>query len=184
MTIVYPDSAPEDWFSILSGLKVDAFVSPLHDRDINPGGEPKKPHWHVLVMFDSVKTFEQAQELFSKINGVGCEKVNSVRGSARYLCHLDNPEKAQYSTKDVRPFGGADYHDICSLSSDRYAAISEMLEFCEDNDMVSFADLLLYCSRNRYDWFRVLCDGGGILVKEFLKSKVWARTNGKNNLST
>lgn len=47
-------------------------------------------------MFDGVKTIEQAKDLFEQIGGVGCEKVNSIRGYARYLCHLDNPEKAQY----------------------------------------------------------------------------------------
>ena len=97
-TIIYEESAPENWREILSDLLIPCFISPYHDSDINPNGEPKKPHWHVLIMFDSVKTMEQAKEIFDKVGGVGCEKVNSLRGYARYLCHLDNPEKFQYNT--------------------------------------------------------------------------------------
>lgn len=174
-TVVYPESAPDNWMEILSQQHVQAFVSPLHDRDVNPDGELKKSHWHVIIMFDSLKTVTQAKEIFDLIGGVGCEKVKSLRGNARYLCHLDNPEKVQYSTEDVKSFAGADYFEICSYSCDRYAAIGDMLEFCEDNNVFSFAEFLLYCRRNRYDWFRVLCDGGGFLVRNYLKSRFWTQ---------
>lgn len=181
-TVVYPESAPDDWLEKLSDQHIEAFVSPLHDRDVNPDGEQKKPHWHVIIMFDSLKTIEQAREVFDLIGGVGCEKVKSIRGNARYLCHLDNPEKAQYDTKDVRSFAGADYIEICSLACDKYVAIGDMLEFCEDNNVLSFAEFILYCHRNRYDWFRVLCDGGSFLVKNYLKSRFWTQehNNTKN----
>ena len=69
-TIVYPDSAPEGWLNILADLCIPAFVSPLHDLDKNPTGEDKKPHYHVLFMFDSVKTYEQCLEVVEKIGGV------------------------------------------------------------------------------------------------------------------
>lgn len=174
-TIVYPDSAPADWLSILGDQHVPAFVSPLHNRDLNPDGELKKPHWHVLIMFDSVKTMKQAKELFDLIGGVGCQKVNSMRGNSRYLCHLDNPEKAQYDVGEVKAFAGADYHEICSLVSDRYVAIRDMLEFCECYDIISFADFLVYCSENRFDWFKILCDGGSFVLKEYMKSRNWGR---------
>lgn len=174
-TVVYPESAPAGWMELLSEQHVEAFVSPLHDRDVDFNGEQKKPHWHVIIMFDSLKTVEQAKEVFDLIGGVGCEKVKSIRGNARYLCHLDNPEKAQYDAKDVRSFAGADYFEICSLSCDKYVAIGEMLEFCEDNNVFSFSEFLLYCRRNRYDWFRVLCDGGAFLLRNYLRSRFWTQ---------
>ena len=65
-TVVYPESAPSDWIDKLTECFVPAFISPLHDKDINPGGEPKKPHYHVIIMFDSVKTRDQAKEIFEK----------------------------------------------------------------------------------------------------------------------
>ena len=84
-------------FDKLDQLHVAALISPLHDKDTNPSGEPKKPHYHVLLMFEGVKDYEtQVKPIFAEIGGVGREMVNSARGYARYLCHLDNPEKAQY----------------------------------------------------------------------------------------
>ena len=41
-------------------------------------------------MFDVVKTIEQVKKVVAEFGGVSCEKVNSLRGVARYLCHLDN----------------------------------------------------------------------------------------------
>ena len=40
-TVVYPDSAPENWQEILTQHFVPAFISPLHDKDLNPTGETK-----------------------------------------------------------------------------------------------------------------------------------------------
>lgn len=177
-TVVYPESAPENWQEILSDEFVPAFVSPLHDKDTNPGGEEKKAHWHVIIMFDSTKTIEQAEEIFSRISGVGCEKINSIRGYARYLCHLDNPEKTQYNQEDVRSMCGADYSATIGLITDKYKAISEMIDFCMSNNIYSYAILLEYCRTDRFDWFRVLCDNGTVVIKEYLKSRSW--TSGRD----
>lgn len=176
-TVVYPESAPENWQQILEEEFVPAFISPLHNQDTNPTGEPKKPHYHVIIMFDSTKTTDQASAIFSKINGVGCEKINSIRGYARYLCHLDNPEKFQYPQEEVRSMCGADYPATIGLITDKYKAIGEMIDFCELNDIISYSDLLKYCRMERFDWFRVLCDNGTIVMKEYLKSKEWTERN-------
>ena len=172
-TVVYPDSAPENWQEKLVQHFVPAFISPLHDNDTNPTGEPKKAHWHVIIMFDSVKTLEQAESIFNTICGVGCDRVNSIRGYSWYLCHLDNPEKAQYNVDDVRCLCGADYTFCIGLTTDKYKAIREMMHYCIDNSIYSYSDLLLYCSEERSDWFRVLCDNGTVVIKEFLKSRSW-----------
>lgn len=169
-TVVYPESAPSDWQEILSQQFIPAFISPLHDRDINPGGEPKKPHYHVLLMYDGVKTVEQVKEVIEVIGGVGLEKVQSIRGYARYLCHMDNPEKVQYDQGDVRSLCGADYIGTIGLVLDKYKAIGEIIDWCKDNDVWSYADLLEFCRQERFDWFRVLCDSGTYVIKEYLKS--------------
>lgn len=173
--IVYPESAPEKWQDILSEQFVSAFISPLHDKDVNPTGELKKPHYHVIIMFDSTKTIDQARDIFSLVGAVGCEKVQSIRGYARYLCHLDNPEKAQYSQEDVRCLCGADYSSTIGLVIDKYKAIREMIEFCSENNIFSFSVLLEYCCQERFDWFRILCDNGTVVMKEYLKSKSWTK---------
>ena len=175
--IVYPDSAPVDWLDILSSFCVSAFVSPLHDSDVNPDGEPKKPHWHVMLMFEGKKSIDQVVGLISQLGGVGCQHVNSVRGYARYLCHLDNPEKYQYNQADVQCLSGADYIGTIGLAIDKYKALGEMQDFCEQYNIVSFYLLSKYARINRPDWYRILCDCGAVYMREYLKSKQWSAEN-------
>ena len=175
-TVVYPESAPENWLEIVAGHFVPAFISPLHDSDINPDGEPKKPHYHVVLMFEGKKSLEQIRDITLSFGGVGCEIVQSIRGYARYLCHLDNPEKAQYSPEDVMVFCGADYTSTIGLVIDKYKAVREMIAFCKEQGVESFSELLEYSSEERFDWFRVLCDNGTVVMKEYLQSKSWSNT--------
>ena len=50
-TVVYPDSenTPDNWQEILAEQFVPAFISPLHDKDVNPTGEKKKAHYMKMV---------------------------------------------------------------------------------------------------------------------------------------
>lgn len=177
-TVVYPESAPDNWQDLLSSQFIPAFISPLHDKDINPDGEPKKAHYHVILMFDSVKTVEQAKDVFDLIGGVGVEKINSIRGYSRYLCHMDNPEKFQYNQAEVRSLCGADYNGTIGLVTDKYKSIGEMIDFCIENNIQSYSKLLEYCRMERFDWFRVLCDNGTLVMKEYLKSRSWTIERG------
>lgn len=175
--IVYPESAPENWKDILSGYLVPAFISPLHEDDVNPTGEPKKPHYHVILMFQGKKTFNHVKELFETFGGVGCEVVNSIRGYARYLCHLDNPEKAQYDPSKVCCICGSDYMTTIGLATDKYVALGEMMDFCDTNKVVSFFALAKYARSHRPDWHRILCDSGSIFMREYLRSMQWSIEN-------
>lgn len=174
-TVVYPDSAPENWKDILCDFHVPCFISPLHDKDVNPSGDPKKPHYHVQLVFEGKKSKEQVREIFDAIGGVGCEVVKSLRGYARYLCHLDNPEKAQYDTNDVVALCGMDYLSTIGLPIDKLISIREMITFCEENNITSFRKLLMYSMEERTDWFKVLCESGTYVMKEYLKSSAWEK---------
>lgn len=177
--VVYPESAPSDWLDTIAELKIPIMVSPLHDKDTNPSRlpngnpEPKKPHYHVMACFEGNKTVEQAKSIFEQFGGVGCEIVSSLRGYARYLCHLDNPEKAQYNIDDVKAFGGADFVTAIGLPTDKYKAIGEMMDWCVSENILSYSELLIHARTFHSDWFRVLCDNGTMVMKEFLKSRKW-----------
>lgn len=171
--VLYPESAPENWRQVIGEWKVPVYVSPLHDSDVDPQNQPKKPHHHILIAFDVVKTPEQARVLFSQVNAVGCEIVQSLRGYARYLCHLDNPEKAQYNPDDVLTFGGADYASAIDLPTDKYKTLREMMAFCRERRIESYAVLADYAADNHFDWFRVLADSGSVFMREYLKSVTW-----------
>lgn len=173
VTVVYPESAPPDWLSILADQCIPCFVSPLHDSDLNPDGEKKKEHYHVMFCFEGKKSLSQVESVCALIGGVGCLVVQSLRSMARYLCHLDNPDKHQYNIEDVRSFGGADYYSSINLPTDKYKILREIMDFIVLNNMLCYADLLLYASENRFEWFRVLCDSGTVVIKEFMKSLSW-----------
>ena len=181
-TVIYEDSAPKNWREILQEQFVPAFASPYHKDDINADGEKKKPHYHIMIMFDNTKTPEQAKTIFDKIGGVGCEKVNSLRGYARYLCHLDNPEKAQYKIEDVISFCGADYQEVIALASDKYKVIEEMIYFCEKYNVTSFYLLSKYAFKNNEQWKKALADNSSIFMREYLKSKQWSNENGQDKI--
>ena len=170
VTLLYPDSAKEGWRDILKSWCCQAFVSPLHDQDKNPDGEPKKPHWHLLVMWDGPRSRELMEKTFAELGGVGCQACNSARGYARYLCHLDNPEKAQYSTEQVEQFGGADYLEVIALESDRRATIAEMMDWCYQQKCVSFRQLCDHARQNNDKWFRALTSNSTMIMYRYLRS--------------
>lgn len=169
-TVIYPESAPDNWQQLISDLHVEAFLSPLHDCDINPDGELKKPHYHLLLMFPTLKSEDQVSEIFSSIGGVGREIVQSVRGYSRYLTHRDNPEKHQYNEDEVISFGGADYFRCINLASDEDSAISEMIQWINQTETTLFCDLADYAIANRPDWYRVLRYKGAVFMREYCKS--------------
>ena len=169
--LVYPDSALADWRETLNEAHVECFISPLHDKDVNPDGSQKKPHWHVMVMYSSVKTKKQAAELRDAIGGVGWENVASARGYARYLCHLDNPEKAQYSPEDVVELGGADYADVIRRATDAVKAVSEMMCYIRENNVLFYSDFVDYCADERPDWFESLVTRNTYAVYTYIKAR-------------
>ena len=73
------------------------------------------------------------------------EMVNSTRGYARYLCHMDNPEKAPYSKDDVVSLGGADYEEVISLPCDDYAVLDEIQAHLEEGHHRYYSDFMRYC---------------------------------------
>lgn len=174
-TIVYPESAPENWKQLLDDMHLDALISPLHDEDFNPNGEPKKKHWHVLVKFPSVQSQNQAKVVFEQFGGVGTERIANFRNYARYLCHLDNPDKARYQENDVIALGTLSYFDIISVPDDKYQVIGEMIDFCEVNKIVSYAQLLRITRKYKQTWYRALCDNASWVMKEYLKAALWER---------
>mgnify|MGYP002655818694 FL=1 len=66
--VVYPESAPENWEELLAETFMQFAVSPLHDKDTNPDGEIKKPHWHVILIWDGPVTQNTALKTAEKVN--------------------------------------------------------------------------------------------------------------------
>ena len=86
---------------------------------------------------------------------------------------IDNPEKIQYPQEEVRALCGADYSGVVGLAIDKYKAVGEMMDFCDDNEIYGYRQLLRYARNERYDWYRVLLDSASYVMKEYLKSALW-----------
>lgn len=77
------------------------WVKIRHDKDVNPEtGELKKPHVHYLI----TTTNTASLSTISYRTGIPENYVkvrSSYRHSFRYLLHLDQPEKFQYSEEEL-----------------------------------------------------------------------------------
>ena len=170
--VAYPDSAPEGWEQIIDAQHVPWCRSPLHDQDKNPDGEPKKAHWHCILAFEGVKTYEQVAAITAAVNGTIPQPVDSLRGYVRYLVHMDNPEKAQYSRSDIACFGGMDIADY--LTNTKTAELSvqkEMLQYIIDNNVQEYEELVIYAMYNNDAWFESLANRSTYFINAFIKSR-------------
>lgn len=182
VTLIYPESAPPDWLDKLRALHVPTFVSPIHDKDVEVNKETgvvehKKPHYHIILMFEGVKTFKQVQSLIETFGGVGCKNAQSLRGYARYLCHYDNPEKARYSRADVIEICGADYDAITHMPMDDMAVLSSMMDFIRINKIKYFSTFADYCRIYNQEWFKAIITRFAYFIKEYIKSLTYEQAN-------
>lgn len=180
--VFYPDSAPSDFESVIRGFCVNCFLSPLHCDDVNADGSLKKPHYHLLLMFSGKKSVSQIQELSDFLSGTRvipyeCA-VRDCRAMARYLIHLDNPDKHQYSRSDVKSFGSVDYLEYIETSADISAMLRDITAFCVDNCVDSLVHLQMYCIANRMDWFRVI-SSHTVYICSLINSIHWCLQHGR-----
>lgn len=132
--------------SFLSSSGYRAVVSPLHE----PDGEDLKPHYHVLVMLSSQQELESVKSTFLDYKVTAPFRVGDKTAYARYLSHLDNPEKQQFEGDDhgCTVIGCVDYdklifHPVSSVSVvEVYKRIHSIVL---DEGLYSFAQLVLYC---------------------------------------
>lgn len=159
-TIVYPESAPENWIDILEEQYIQALISPIHNKDIDKEGKPKKEHYHVVLIFESLKSQNQVKEITDKIKGVGTFPLHSLGAYSRYLCHLDNPEKAQYRIEDVKEIGGANYKECCRQNGDKEredeANLIELTQLIIENNITYFHEVFELIMKENQEFFSVL----------------------------
>ena len=171
--IVYPESAPANWREILDDEHIEWAESPLHEFDVNPTGEVKKAHWHIVLCFEGPKSFEQVQQLLEPLNCPRPQRCHALKGAVRYFIHLDNPEKHQYSRADIVGHGGFDVEAaLVPSSAERYKLIAEMMDFVNDNGIIEMQDLYDYARVNRFhDWHPLLCDSATVVMSKFVASR-------------
>lgn len=171
--VVYPESLPTNWREIVTATGLPMCFSPLHNMDVNPDGEVKKEHYHVICYYDNPTTLKSVKEnVTDKLNGTIPIKLESMTGMYRYHLHLDNPEKFQYNDLDREFFNGFDVNKVESLT---YTEISKILEEIQcliiKNNILEYSDLLDYLLGNNLSNMWDVARNHTILLNTYICSR-------------
>ena len=144
--VAYPESAPENWRDIIQQTGLGFAISPLHDSDKDPTEEDKKPHWHVIAVWEGGSTTGTvAKRITDSINAPLPIPLNSIKGYYRYLTHKDNPDKFQYDEKDVQTLNGFNIADHAELTKSEVNEIKRGLQaFIVEHNIIEYAVLMDY----------------------------------------
>lgn len=142
--LIYPDSAPENWFELLQDTGLPFAISPLHNKDLNPTGEQKKPHYHCVVCFPGPTTYNKVNnDICQMLNSPIPKRVLSIVGIYRYFTHKDNPEKYQYNEEDIKTSNGFDIAEYNALTSSQVLIIMKTIQqLIIDKKIYEYSDLM------------------------------------------
>lgn len=171
--VLYKDSCIENWKEEIENLHVKA-IWIYHDKDVTKEGEPKKPHYHVMVIWDgpiSVATARNIAKHFGAANEY-VELVKCKSAYARYMCHLDQPNKYQYGIELLQELGGVNKMDLIGEEKESKVEIArEVLSFCRENKVWYYCDIIDYCFENNEIWANLMLDiRFGRLIQDYIKS--------------
>ena len=157
--VLYPESAPLDWFEKLKLSGLMSAISPLHNKDVNPTGEKKKAHYHVLLVYSGPTTYNAVAKFTASLNATIPQPLESLRGMYRYFTHKDNPEKYQYEESEIVTVNGFNIADLVELTKSEVNELkknilklvrevniteySDLVDFLVDNEMTSEYDVAI-----------------------------------------
>ena len=130
-------------------------VGAYHDKDLKEDGTLKKPHYHCYYFFDNASSIGSVLKIFPNHEVNLIRSVKSVKGACRYLLHLDNPEKFQYTEDSL--IGNI---KLCKkyLKTDDYECegIQKIITYIESFDSKVFDSTVLWwcCQENLYSVYR------------------------------
>ena len=147
--IVYPDSATlnKNWRENIVALGHKAIISPIHDKDIDNNGLPKKPHYHVCVFRENATTWNSCVKTMSANVDSSIKYVEVLRGTIQasydYMSHKNAPSKAQYKEEDVVCLNGFSPFDYQKQTrTDKLNLTKEIYIYIENNTIEEFSDLI------------------------------------------
>jgi hypothetical protein len=141
----YPESLQSDWIEQLQRTGLECAISPLHDRDLDPTGEPKKPHYHVILCYGGPTSYNVVKAITDSLNSPIPQALEQVRGYYRYLTHLDNPEKAQYDEKNIQFLNGFNISNFVEMTKAEVFEIKRKVQsLIREKTILEYAVLLDY----------------------------------------
>ncbi len=179
--VLYEDSCAKDWEDYLISTGVP-FSYAYHDKDITEIGEPKKPHYHLLLCFDGPITLTNVTNYAKRIGAANdvVQPVGSVRGIVRYFCHKDNPDKYQYTEDVVQCRNGFDPSDYFNLTVTQQKVIKrKLIEYIQDNDIEEYATLIDTLMIDELDDMFDIATQNTFFFTQYIKSKRNIKKSGK-----
>lgn len=136
--------------NIVSHIVKEKYAMILHDKDTNDDGTIKKPHVHVVVRYGGKRLITSVKNEYAKY---GMEKrfvdTCNERAMLRYLIHLDDPDKYQYSKTEV----DTNMKQICEsawndeISSDEaFMLLNDYIE--QSQEYIKQTDINKYAIKN------------------------------------
>lgn len=140
-----------------------AFI--LHDKDIKENGETKKPHYHIMIDYQDGGTHTKSTltTLVKKTldKDAFIDTIRNITKMSRYLRHLDNKEKAQYTIKEVITSNLECYLNLCEIKSplkkdkeNMEEILQEMIEKIDKYEIINGYDAFNYfLDKNKLSYF-------------------------------
>lgn len=171
--LVYPESAPADWWERLKASHGSFARSPLHE----PDEESAKPHYHVIYKHGTNLNLDGMKRVIP--DGIAAngyiELCAHPRNYQRYLVHLDDPEKQQWEGDPrelIETCNGFPLDLSRDFSpSERAEQRRQVFQLIRDNGVCEYADLLEgLMDAGLYDLFDYACNHT-ILFSHYLASR-------------
>ena len=112
-------------------------------RSVNPTGESKKAHYHVILSYEGPTTYNNVKRLTDSLNQPIPQPLEQVRGYYRYLTHEDNPEKAQYRKADIETLNGFAIQDFVEMTKSEVGKRTrEIIQLIREGGITEYSDLI------------------------------------------
>ena len=161
------------------------FAAILHDKDVyetdgtdHKKGDPKKPHWHVVIRFSPNALWNTAVAKDLGIEPNYLEKCRNLNKALTYLVHRDQLDKFQYDVEEV--FGSESMKTILKkllTEEDEGARVLSIIKMVEDSpSIISRTEFLKRaCREGYYGELRRMGEWAGVIIQEH-NDEIYAET--------
>lgn len=199
-TIVYEDKYKIEYIiDMLEDSGIICAISPRHDKDIYTQedyekwerknenkpewkvGDFKKPHYHVLIHFNGPTTYNNIKNICDMIGATIPKKVYSNAGYYKYLCHLENDDKAKYEPKDIKIING---FEVTMTDNEEIVMTQEIIRDIKTQEFREYKDIVDYYDEiGDLDRFNLVKKQVNFFSK-YINSKRWSKKEDNSSQST
>lgn len=110
-------------------------------------GDKKKSHYHIIVHSSSNCVLHNAARKFG-VESNYVEKVGNLRKLVRYLIHIDNPEKHQYSPDEVITNNTEKFEEFLKTDLSTTDKAKMIFEYIYNPDCLNLSSLAQFAIKN------------------------------------